>query len=127
MPHELTFTHPLYRAAIYADLSPTSRRELHARAAEVVAGGRDWPTGPRRRVGPDEALAGELEASALATPTGDLGASAWALEQAAALSPGRAAGKPVARRRRHPAQRRGQPAAARVLASCQAPALAVTP
>ena len=35
---ELTFTHPLYRAAIYADLSPTSRRALHARAAEFVAG-----------------------------------------------------------------------------------------
>ena len=35
---ELTFTHPLYRAAIYADLSPASRRELHARAAETVAG-----------------------------------------------------------------------------------------
>ncbi len=27
---ELTFTHPLYRAAIYGDLSPTTRRELHA-------------------------------------------------------------------------------------------------
>ena len=34
---ELTFTDPLYRAAIYADLSPRSRRELHARAAELVA------------------------------------------------------------------------------------------
>ena len=35
---ELAFAHPLYRAAIYADLSPASRRELHARAGEVVAG-----------------------------------------------------------------------------------------
>ena len=34
---ELAFAHPLYRAAIYADLSPASRRELHARAGEVVA------------------------------------------------------------------------------------------
>ena len=33
---ELTFTHPLYRAAIYADLSTTNRRELHARG--VVSG-----------------------------------------------------------------------------------------
>ena len=31
---ELSFTHPLYRAAIYADLSPTHRQMLHARAAE---------------------------------------------------------------------------------------------
>ena len=37
-PAELAFAHPVYRAAIYADLSPASRRELHARAAEVVAG-----------------------------------------------------------------------------------------
>ena len=35
---QLAFTHPLYRAAVYADLRPTRRRELHARAAEVVAG-----------------------------------------------------------------------------------------
>jgi len=35
---ELTFTHPLYRAAVYGDLSPTTRRELHGRAAEHVAG-----------------------------------------------------------------------------------------
>ena len=35
---ELSFTHPLYRAAIYADLSPTHRQMLHARAAEFVAG-----------------------------------------------------------------------------------------
>ena len=46
---ELTFAHPLYRAAIYADLSPTTRRELHARAAEVVAGHTRLTTGPRRR------------------------------------------------------------------------------
>src|ERR1022692_3923833 len=33
---ELAFAHPLYRAAIYADLSMRNRRELHARAAELV-------------------------------------------------------------------------------------------
>ncbi len=37
-PSELTFAHPLYRAAIYADLSPTNRRHLHALAADVVQG-----------------------------------------------------------------------------------------
>ncbi len=41
-PAELAFTHPVYRAAIYADLSPTRRRELHARAAER----RVWPRAP---------------------------------------------------------------------------------
>jgi DNA-binding CsgD family transcriptional regulator len=30
------FAHPLYRAALYADLSPTRRRELHRAAAEVL-------------------------------------------------------------------------------------------
>ena len=35
---ELSFTHPLYRAAIYTDLSPTRRQMLHGRAAEAVRG-----------------------------------------------------------------------------------------
>src|SRR5580704_5328561 len=63
-PLELAFTHPLYRAAIYADLSPASRRELHARAAEVVAGRARLAHRAAAVLGPDEALAGELEASA---------------------------------------------------------------
>jgi hypothetical protein len=42
---ELAFTHPLYRAAIYADLSPANRRELHARAAEVAVGRAAGPPG----------------------------------------------------------------------------------
>jgi hypothetical protein len=119
---ELVFSHPLYRAAIYADLSPASRRELHARAAEVVAGRVRLAHRAAAALGPDEELAGELQASARATAAaGDAAASAWALEQAAALSPG--------------AQDREDrlldaaaillnaadtPAAARVLASCQA-------
>jgi DNA-binding CsgD family transcriptional regulator len=119
---ELVFSHPLYRAAIYADLSPASRRELHARAAEVVTGRVRLAHRAAAALGPDEELAGELQASARATAAaGDAAASAWALEQAAALSPG--------------AQDREDrlldaaaillnaadtPAAARVLASCQA-------
>jgi len=84
---ELAFAHPLYRAAIYADLSPASRRELHARAGEVVAGSARLAHRAAASLGPDEALAGELEASAqAAAAAGDAGASAWALEQAAALS-----------------------------------------
>jgi DNA-binding CsgD family transcriptional regulator len=85
---ELTFTHPLYRAAIYADLPPASRRELHSRAAGAIAGRARLAHLAAASPGPDETLAAELEASARATATaGDAAAAAWALEQAAALSP----------------------------------------
>jgi DNA-binding CsgD family transcriptional regulator len=84
---ELTFTHPLYRAAIYADLSPMTRRDLHERAAEHVVGRARLSHRVAASLGADDALAGELEASALdSAATGDAGASAWALEQAALLS-----------------------------------------
>ena len=106
---ELAFAHPLYRAAIYADLSPASRRKLHARAGEVVAGRARLAHRAAASLGPDEALAGELEASArAAAAAGDAAASAWALEQAAALSlAAQDREAPAARRRRGPAQRRG--------------------
>jgi hypothetical protein len=118
---ELAFTHPLYRAAIYADLSSGIRRQLHGRAAGVVSGRTRLAHRAAASLGPDDALAGELEASAWATAAaGDAAASAWALEQAAALS-------------RTAQDREGRlldaavvllnaadtPAAARVLASCQ--------
>jgi predicted ATPase len=63
---ELAFTHPVYRAAIYADLSPASRRGLHARAAEVVTGRARLAHRVAASVGPDEALASELEGAAQA-------------------------------------------------------------
>jgi DNA-binding CsgD family transcriptional regulator len=118
---DLAFTHPLYRAAIYADLSPASRRELHARAAEVAAGRARLAHRAAASLGPDEALAGELEASARATSAaGDAAASAWALEQAAALSP---AAQDRESRLLDAAvvllNAADTPAAARVLASCQ--------
>jgi DNA-binding CsgD family transcriptional regulator len=118
---DLAFTHPLYRAAIYADLSPASRRELHARAAEAVAGRARLAHRAAASLGPDEALAAELEVSALVAATaGDAGASAWALEQAAALSP---AEQDRERRLLDAAvvflNAADTPAAARVLASCQ--------
>jgi DNA-binding CsgD family transcriptional regulator len=120
---QLAFAHPLYRAAIYADLRPTSRRELHARAAEVVDGRARLAHRAAASMGPDEALASELEASARATAAaGDAGASAWALEQAAALSP--AAEDREARLLDAAVvllNAADSPAAARVLASCQAP------
>jgi DNA-binding CsgD family transcriptional regulator len=118
---EVVFTHPLYRAAIYADLSSGIRRQLHGRAAEVTAGRARLAHRAAAALGPDDALAGELEESARTTAAaGDAGASAWALEQAAALS-GTA----------HDRENRlldaaavllnaaDTPAAARVLASCQ--------
>jgi ATP/maltotriose-dependent transcriptional regulator MalT len=84
---ELTFAHPLYRAAIYADLSPTSRRALHARSAELVAGRAGLTHRVAASLGPDEALAREFEESARASvELGELAVSAWALEQAASLS-----------------------------------------
>ena len=85
---ELSFTHPLYRAAIYDDLSPAVRRELHARAAAVVIGGQRLTHRVAAAVGPDEQLAGELESAAVAdADVGDLVAAAWAFERSAYLSP----------------------------------------
>jgi DNA-binding CsgD family transcriptional regulator len=118
---ELAFAHPLYRAAIYADLSPATRRELHARAADLVAGRAQLVHRAAAAPGPDEALAGELETSAhAAAAAGDAGVAAWALEQAAALSP--AAGDREARLLDAAVvllNTADTPAAARVLASCQ--------
>ena len=119
---EVAFTHPLYRAAIYADLSPTNRRGLHARAAELVTGRARLAHRVAASSGPDEALADELEASARASvAAGDRGASAWALEQAAALSP---ASGDRERRLLDAAvvhlEAADTPAAARVLACCEA-------
>jgi DNA-binding CsgD family transcriptional regulator len=118
---EVSFAHPLYRAAIYADLPPTRRRELHARAAGLVAGRARLVHLVAAAVGPDEALAAELEASASASSgAGDSAASAWAIEQAAALSPATADRE---RRWLDAAaillNAADTSAAARVLASCQ--------
>ena len=62
MPEELRFPHPLVRAAVYDDLSPTRRRALHLAWAQLAPG----PASLAHRVaasgGADEALAAELEA-----------------------------------------------------------------
>ncbi|MEV4348209.1 AAA family ATPase [Actinoplanes sp. NPDC049596] len=66
--YELRFRHPLLRSALRQQAPPGERRRVHAALAEVVAGS------PERRLwhrawavtGPDEALARELTASALA-------------------------------------------------------------
>jgi DNA-binding CsgD family transcriptional regulator/tetratricopeptide (TPR) repeat protein len=118
---ELSFAHPLYRAAIYSDLPPTRRRELHARAAALGAGRARLAHLVAASLGPDEALATELEAAANASAlTGDSAASAWAVEQAAVLSP--ATGDRERRLLDAAAillNAADTSAAARVLASCQ--------
>ena len=86
-PAGIGFTHLLVRRAVYGDLSPARRRRLHQRAAGLV----DWHRALRHRVvaaaGPDDALAGELEAAG--REARHLGrtaqAAAW-LAQAAAVS-----------------------------------------
>jgi DNA-binding CsgD family transcriptional regulator len=61
----VAFPHPLVRAAVYHDLGPARRAELHARAAGLVA---DEAARVRHRVaaasGPDPGLAAELIALA---------------------------------------------------------------
>ena len=87
-PHaELSFAHPLYRAAIYADLRPTNRRGLHQEAGKVVDGRAGMAHRVAATLGADEQLANELEvAASISTSGGDSSAAAWALEQAASLS-----------------------------------------
>jgi len=84
---ELSFTHPLYRAAIYGDLSRTNRRELHGHAAELTTGHAHLVHRVSATAGPDDTLAADLDKIAAASAAvGDVGSSAWALEQAGALS-----------------------------------------
>ncbi len=84
---ELAFTHPLYQAAIYADLSPATRRNLHLRAAVVTDGRSQLAHRVAATLGFDDALAIEFEQwASLARSAGELGVSAWALQQAAQLS-----------------------------------------
>ena len=84
---ELSFTHPLYRAAIYTDLSPTRRQTLHARAADAVVGHARLVHRIAACAEADDVLADELGGAALKSlATGELGTSAWAFEQAALLS-----------------------------------------
>lgn len=88
-PHgsELSFVHPLFRAAIYGDLSPKHRREFHARAGAVVTGRARLTHRVAASLDADDSLASELEAAAQdAAGMGESASAAWALEQAAALS-----------------------------------------
>ena len=60
-PRDVAFPHLLYRGAVYADLSPARRHALHRRAAEVLGGAASLAHRVAAAVGPDAALADELE------------------------------------------------------------------
>ncbi len=64
---EVVFPHPLIRAAVYNDLSPTARRRLHLAAAQVVPAGAATAHRVAAANGPDPELAAELAATAQAT------------------------------------------------------------
>ena len=83
------FTHPLLAAGVRAEANTLATRRMHARLASVVVG-----PGPRAlhraraADGPDEAVAGDLEAAAVAAEArGDLYASAELSELAVRLTP----------------------------------------
>jgi ATP/maltotriose-dependent transcriptional regulator MalT len=59
------FSHPLYRLAIYEDLSPTRRRDLHRSAARVLAAGAVMAHRVAAADGADDFLAEELEKMAI--------------------------------------------------------------
>jgi len=85
----IEFSHLLVQRAVYGDLSPARRHWLHQRAAGLV--GRDPALGHRvaAATGPDDGLAGELEAAGRQAL--DLGrtaqAAAWLAKAAASSEP----------------------------------------
>jgi DNA-binding CsgD family transcriptional regulator/tetratricopeptide (TPR) repeat protein len=60
MPPEVSFPHPLVRAAVYEDLSLTRRRELHLACARVTSGAAALAHRVAASSGADDALADEL-------------------------------------------------------------------
>lgn len=62
------FAHPLYRSAVYGDVSPTRRQGLHRAAAEVVDTSSAWSHRVAGADGFDDDLADELAQAALREP-----------------------------------------------------------
>ena len=89
---DVTFTHPLVRAAVYEQLGPARRVHLHSVAAGLVE---DRATALHHRVmavsPPDPALVADLDAFAGSEASlGGWAAAAWALMEGSRLSPDRA-------------------------------------
>ena len=83
--------HPLVRDAVYAGITPTRRRELHARAAGLVSEPAAWEHRVAALEQPDEALAVALEHQAdLEADRGHLPLAATHLQWASDVSPDRA-------------------------------------
>ena len=79
------------RDAIYAGITPTRRRVLHARAAEVVGQAASWEHRVAALEQPDEGLAAELERLAAGeAAAGRLALAATRLQWASDISPARA-------------------------------------
>jgi DNA-binding NarL/FixJ family response regulator len=63
IPEEVAFPHPLVRAAVYDDLSPSRRRDLHLECAKLTPASDSLPHRVAASAGEDDALAGELAAA----------------------------------------------------------------
>jgi DNA-binding CsgD family transcriptional regulator len=84
---EIRFTQLLVQRAVYGELSPVRRRQLHGRAAGLVAPDRALSHRVATAVGPDDDLADELEAAGLqARIVGRTAQAAAWLAQAASAS-----------------------------------------
>lgn len=59
--HDVVFMHPLFQAAIYADLPPARLHSLHRAAADLLGGARSMSHRVAAAVGPDPDLATELD------------------------------------------------------------------
>lgn len=95
-PAVLEFAHPLYRTAVYADMPPSLRQELHRRAADAAGGAAALGHRVAAADSADDDLAAELELAAQAEAASRFpGRAASYLLWAAQLSSSR----PVAERR----------------------------
>ena len=84
---QVSFTHLLIRQAVYGDLSPGRRRQLHLRAAAVVGDRQALDHRAAAASGPDPQLADDLSAAATAAASaGKLLMAARRLQQAAAVT-----------------------------------------
>ncbi len=84
---QVSFPHPLVRQAVYSDLTPELRRTLHRRAAATIAGDGSLPHRTAAAIGPDLALASDLDKAAeRAVVAGKLRLAASYLRRAATVS-----------------------------------------